>query len=345
MAEKDYQYHPDRNRGSQAAAERFKEINEAYAVLSDPKKRKQYDQLKAAQMHGGPWNFEDLFGGVKGTGRAAAGGFEFGDLGGFGDLFSRIFGGGATSGTEFSARRRGRDVHSRVRIPFETAARGGKIRVRVPRQGPCPRCGGTGAAPGTSSEVCPRCGGKGQVASGLGGFSVSRPCPQCFGRGRIIQSPCAVCNGSGMAEQQTTIEVKVPPGVEEGQKLRLSGMGEPGAGGAPSGDLILEVQIGTHPKFRRRGLDVYSTVTIDMVEAALGTRLDVETMGGTVALTVPPGTQPGQKLRLRGRGLRGPDGRQGDHFVEVNVRIPKNLTERQKELLRELSRETTSSRR
>jgi len=334
-------YHPDRNKGSEAAEEKFKEIGEAYAVLGDKKKRMQYDRLKQAQMHGGSWSFEDLFAGA-GAEKGAAGGFDAADLGGFGDLFSRIFGGGAHTGTQYSVRQRGRDLHSRVRVSFETAARGGRVQVRVPRQQTCQRCKGTGAAPGTRSEVCPQCGGTGQVANGLGGFSLSRPCPQCFGRGRIIHHPCAACEGTGMAERLTSVQVRVPPGIENGQKLRLRGMGEPGLGGGQNGDLILEVQVESHPRFTRRGLDVYSSVTLDMVDAALGTKLDVQTMNGAVQVTVPPGTQPGQKLRLKGRGLRGADGRQGDHFVEVRVRIPRNLTERQKELLRELSRRTAS---
>jgi len=182
------------------------------------------------------------------------------------------------------------------------------------------------------------------VARGLGGFSVSQPCPQCFGRGRVIQKPCAICRGSGVAEQETSLEVNIPPGIESGQKLRLGGMGEPGVGGAQNGDLILEVQVQSHPLFRRKGLDVFSTAELDMVEAALGATLEVDTMHGTVRVKAPPGTQPGQKLRLKGRGVRGPDGRQGDHFVEVQVRIPRNLTERQRELLRQFGHQTASSR-
>jgi len=337
-------YHPDRNKGSEAAEERFKEISEAYGVLGDPQKRKRYDQLKDAQMHGGAWNFEDLFRGAGAQAGRSGGGFDAYEMGDFGDLFSRIFGGGVGVDTEHSMRQRGRDVHSRVTVPFEMAARGGQVTVRVPRQQRCRRCSGTGAAPGTRSEVCPRCGGRGMVARGLGGFTVSQPCPQCFGRGRVIQSPCAVCRGTGMAQQDAAVEVNVPPGIESGQKLRLGGMGEPGAGGAQNGDLILEVQVQSHPVFRRKGLDVYSTAELDMVEAVLGTTLEVETMNGTVRVRAPAGAQPGQRLRLKGRGLRGPDGRQGDHFVEVQVRIPTGLTERQKDLLREFGRRTASSR-
>ena len=330
-------HHPDRNKGSEAAQEKFKEISEAHSVLSDPEKRGQYDQLREAGMRGGPWNFEEMFGGARASGaKAGTRGFSFNDQGGLGDLFDNMFGGargaGATSGTG----RRGRDIHSQVNVPFETAARGGKIAVRIPRQAECRRCGGTGAAPGSRAEVCPQCGGKGQIATGQGAFTVSRPCPQCFGRGRIVQKPCAACRGTGSAEEMATVEVKIPPGIEDAKKLRLSGMGEPGIGGGPAGDLTLEVRVESHPTFRREGFNIYSTVSVGMADAALGTTVDVQTMDGTLSVRVPPGTQPNQKLRLKGHGLKGPDGRKRDHFVEIRVVIPKGLTEKQRELLREL---------
>jgi len=330
-------YHPDRNKGSEAAQEKFKDIGEAHTVLGDKDKRGQYDALREAQMHGGAgWNFEDLFGaGAAGTGQRGARhtGGRFG--GGLGDLFSSIFGGGTGAGPQYSARQRGRDVHSRIPVAFETAARGGTVRVRIPRQQTCERCDGTGSAPGAKADICPLCGGKGHVSDGEGGFSLSRACPQCFGRGKIIQNPCAVCRGSGMAEKSASVDVNIPKGIEDGQRLRLAGMGEPGVGGGKAGDLILEVHVKSHPTFRRDGLDIYSTAVIDMVEAALGTRADVATMDGTVSVKVPPGTQPGRRLRLKGRGLEGPKGRTGDHYVEVQVRIPSDLTKRQRELLME----------
>jgi molecular chaperone DnaJ len=341
-------YHPDRNEGSTAAEEKFKKISEAYKVLSDPEKREKYDRLRQAHRQGGAgFSFEDLFGGGAGGaggarpgagGRTETGGFGMGDLGGgLGDLFSSMFGGGRGAGTEYSTRQRGHDVHSRVSIPFEKAARGGKVAVRVPRQSECSRCGGTGAAPGSNVDICPQCGGRGRISTGAGGFSRSQPCPQCFGRGKIIQTPCSLCHGEGMRETQGTVEVNIPAGIEDGKKLRLRGMGEPGMAGGDAGDLILEVNVQSHPTFRRKGLDVYSNVKVSMVEAALGTEVDAETMGGTVRLKVPPGTQPGQKLRLKGRGVKDAQGRKGDHYVEVKVTVPSDLTERQKELLKEFS--------
>lgn len=330
-------HHPDRNKGSEAAEQRFKEISEAHSVLGDKGKRRQYDQLREAGMRGGAWNFEDHFGGRGGRGSAGGGpGAGVEDLGGIRDLFGRMFGGAGGIGTEFRTRQRGRDIHSQISIPFETAARGGRATVGIPRQAACARCGGTGAAPGTKAEVCPQCGGKGRVATGQGGFSVSRPCPQCFGRGKIVQKPCAACRGTGTTEQVSKVEIKIPAGIDDGKRMRLAGMGEPGLGGAPAGDLILEVRVQSHRTFRREGLNVFSTACVSMVDAALGATVEVQTMNGTGEVRVPPGTQPRQKLRLKGHGLKGPDGRKGDHFVEVQVVIPKDLTEKQKELLRKL---------
>ena len=338
-------YHPDRNKGSEAAQEKFKDIGRAHAVLGDKDKRVQYDALREAQMHGGAgWSFED-FSGARAAGTGPRGARQTGGSfgGGLGDLFSSIFGGGTGAGPQYSARQRGRDVHSRVTVDFETAARGGSVRVRVPRQQTCERCDGTGSAPGAKADICPQCGGTGHVSDGVGGFSLSRACPQCFGRGKIIQNPCAVCRGSGMVERAASVDVNIPKGIEDGRRLRLAGMGEPGVGGGGAGDLILELHVKSHPDFRREGLNVHSTAVIHMVEAALGTRADVKTMDGTVTVKVPPGTQPGRRLRLKGRGLEGPDGRKGDHYVEVQVRIPTDLTRRQQELLRDFDLKAASS--
>jgi len=333
-------YHPDRNKGSDAAQEKFKEINEAHIVLTDADKRRKYDQFREAEKLGGPgFNFEDLFGNARQQ-AGPEGGFESAGPAGFGDLFSKIFGEGRGAGVHYSARQKGRDIRSRVSLSFEKAARGGTITINVPRQQECSRCGGTGAAPGTRADICPQCGGRGRMASGLGGFSVSRTCPQCFGRGKIIQNPCAICHGSGQTEASVPVEVNIPAGIEGGKKLRLGGMGEPGLGGADAGDLILEIEVQSHPTFRREGLDVISTAAVGMVGAVLGADVEVETMDGMVAVKVPPGVQPGQKLRLKDRGIRSADGRQGDHYVEIKVRIPKDITERQREILAEFERES-----
>jgi molecular chaperone DnaJ len=285
---------------------------------------------------GGIGGFEDIFAGMGGAG-GRPGGAEAEGFGGLGDLFSRIFGGGRTR-AEGAGPRRGQDVLSSITVPFEMAARGGKVSVRVPKETVCPSCGGSGAAPGTETETCRQCRGSGQVLSGQGAFSVARPCPACFGRGKIIQTPCGKCRGSGAVEEQSVVEVRIPAGIEDGQKMRLAGMGQPGAAGGPAGDLLLEVHVQPHPHFERKGRDVYSTCTVDMVDAALGTKVDLQTMEGAVTLTVPPGTQPGQKLRIPGHGLRTSDGRQGDHYVEVKVRIPRDLTDEQKDLLKRLRR-------
>ncbi len=331
-------YHPDRNKGSDAAQEKFKEISEAYNVLSKPEKRKKYDELRRMQEQGGMGpggrGFEDIFG----SQRAGAGhaGPDFSDTG-FSDLFSSIFGEGRSAGPGYGMRERGRDMHSRITIPFEKAIKGGKVSVRVPRQSECVRCGGTGAAPGTRTEICPSCGGRGRTASGRGGFSIAQTCPQCFGRGKIIQSPCSICHGSGNTEVEADIDVNIPPGIDDGQKLRLKEMGGQGSAGGDAGDLILEVGVEKHPHFDRKGLDLYGTVEVDMVEAALGAMKEVDIMDGKVTLKIPPGTQPGQKLRLKGKGIRAKNGRRGDHYVEVKVKIPENLTEEQEALLMKFS--------
>lgn len=346
-------YHPDRNKGSKTAEEKFKQVTEAYNVLGDPEKRRQYDQLRTMGMGegqaAGEQGFEDLFRGFGSRGarttRTAPGGFEahefsFDEMGGgLGDLFSRIFGGGAThTRSGASARQRGADTVAAVTIPFEMSVKGGKVTLSVPGQGPCERCQGSGAEPGTKTTMCPQCRGAGTVVLGQGGFGVSRPCPQCFGRGKIIKNPCRQCRGSGAAEKTRKIDVNIPAGIESGQKLRLGGLGGEGIAGGPPGDLLLEVQVTPHPHLKRHGRDLATEVTVDMVDAALGTTVDVQTLTGTVAVKVPPGTQPGQKLRVKGQGVKLPDGTCGDLFVEMNVRVPTHLSPAQRRLLEELRR-------
>ncbi len=328
-------YHPDRQGGSKAAEEKFKEIADAYSVLGDPEKRSQYDRLRQAGMSGGRFaGFEDMFGqGARGKWQGAEG-ISFGNLR---DLFSSMFGGGRGAG-KGAARQRGRDAISSVSIPFGMAAHGGKVRVTVPREKTCPSCSGTGAAPGARVDTCPQCNGTGQVLSGQGAFSVAQPCPTCFGRGRIIQTPCGKCQGTGTVEEPSVIDVKIPAGIEDGKKMRLAGLGQPGAGGGSAGDLLLEVHVQPHSRFDRKGRDIYSKADVDMADAALGTKVDVGTLHGTVTVTVPPGTQPGQRLRVPGYGLETSDGRKGDHYVEVLVKVPRNLTEEQKRLLEQLRR-------
>lgn len=338
-------YHPDRNPDDDDAEQKFKEISEAHDILSDPEKRREYDNMRQARARGdfsGFDQYQDIFG--QGGRRRTQGG-QFGFEGfGLSDLFENVFGGAgagaAGAGTRAGGRttQRGRDIRTSVTIPFDTAISGGKVQVTVPRQKECSTCHGSGAAPGSKPTVCPQCGGSGQMQSGLGGFSVQRTCPRCVGKGRIVQQKCPSCGGSGSEQKRSKVDVNIPKGIDDGQKLRLSGLGQKGLAGGPPGDLILEVRVQGHPDFERKGKDIYSTVSVDMVEAALGTQVDVRTLNGTVSLKVPPGTQPGQKLRLKDRGAEKKDGTRGDHYVRVDVQIPKSLNERQRQLLREFKK-------
>ncbi|MFQ5537756.1 MAG: molecular chaperone DnaJ [Gemmatimonadota bacterium] len=341
-------YHPDANPDDPRAAERFKEIGEAYGVLSDEEKRKQYDQMRKYGAFG--------FGGAAPGGArrpgagAGAGGFEthsfsFDDLqGGFGgisDLFSSLFDMGGRRSTAGGARRsgarKGRDVEYVVEVPFLTAARGGKISVQIPVTEECATCGGTGAKPGTSLRTCTECNGTGTVSFGQGGFAVTRPCPACFGRGKIPEVPCPSCEGRGVVRQNRTIALTVPPGTDTGTKVRLSGQGERGTGGGPPGDLIITFKVQPHRFFRRDGLDIHVTVPINIVQATLGSKVRVKTIHGKkVVLTIPPGTQNGTKFRIRGQGIE-KNGRRGDQYVEVKVEVPDHLSDEEKKLIEEFA--------
>lgn len=319
--------HPDANPDDPGAAERFKEISEAYAVLSDAEKRKQYDQMR---RFGG---FGFGRGGREGARTGPAGGgfsFDFEDLSGFGglgDLFSSIFDRGARR--EPSARergpRKGRDVEYSVEIPFRLAARGGKLPVTVPIVEECAVCGGSGAAPGSSTRRCRECGGSGTVSFGQGGFAVTRPCPACLGRGTVPETPCPACDGSGQVRQQRRISLTVPAGVDTGSTLRLSGQGERGTTGGPPGDILIRFRVTPDPFFRREGLDIHATVPINIAQATLGSRIRVRTVDGKrVSLRIPSGTQTGTKFRIRGQGIE-KDGRRGDQYVEVKIQVPDAL--------------------
>lgn len=315
-------YHPDRNAGDAQAERKFKEIQEAYDVLGEPEKRQKYDQLRKYGAGGG-MNMEDLFGGGGGAGGGGFGGSIF-------DLFERA-GMGQRRGP--SGPVRGDDLRYEVSVPFETAAFGGTQTIRVERTGPCSACGGSGAEAGSKAETCPSCHGTGTAATAQGAFSFSRPCPRCMGKGSVIKNPCQPCRGSGLTAIHKSIEVKIPVGVNDGATIRLRGEGDPGQRGGPAGDLLLTVRVRGHRSFRRKGLNIESDLELDIADAALGTKREVETLGGTIKLSIPAGTQPNAKLRLKGRGVKDRRGNSGDHLVRIRVKVPKSLTGKQRELL------------
>ncbi len=315
------QYHPDRNPNNPQSAERFKEINEAHDVLSDPEKRAKYDQLRRY----GAFTPNAGGGGGGGTSRGPGGpgpDFDYSDLGSFGlgDLFSSIFGRrGADRGPE------GEDeVEAVVTIPFRVAALGGQVPVTLPLTDACPTCSGSGAAPGATISTCPECHGRGTVSFGQGGFAVNRPCPVCRGKGKVPSQRCPTCQGAGEVRVDRRLMITVPPGTDEGSRVRLKGQGAKGRG-----DVVVVFRVEPDRFFRREGLDIYCTVPINVAQAMLGSRIKVKTLEGRrVVLRVPPGTQHGQKFRIPGQGIE-LNGRRGDQYVEVRVEIPEQLTPEQ----------------
>lgn len=330
-------HHPDANPGNEAAAEKFKEVSEAHRVLSDPDKRKKYDQVR---KYGGLGAFGPRSGG---TGQAGgSGGFKFedlSDLGGIGDIFSSIFDFGKKPEPNEKKKKgptRGRNVEYLVEIPLRTAARGGKVKVTVPISEECATCNGNGAAPGTKLEECSECAGKGEVMFGQGGFSVTRPCPVCVGRGKVPETPCSSCGGRGQVRTKKKLSVKVPAGVETGSRVRLSGQGERGPGGGPAGDLVIKFQVKPHRFFTREGLDLACEVPINVAQAILGSKIKVKTIDGKkVVLTIPEGTQGGTTFRIPGQGVRRGENR-GDQLVRVSVKTPE-LSEEGRKAVEELA--------
>jgi molecular chaperone DnaJ len=308
-------YHPDRNPDDPKAEARFKEVQEAYDTLSDPEKRKQYDA-------GG------MFAGFGGRGGAPGGGFTS-DIG---DIFSSLFGRRGGPGQDSI---RGRDLETEVHLSFDQAMNGTEVAVTVPKQATCATCGGSGARPGTSPEVCPRCEGRGIDAQSQGFFSISQPCPQCGGRGEVIESPCETCAGSGRALQRKRYRVKVPPGVREGSRIRVTGKGEDGPLGGPSGDLYVVTRVTPSPVYRQRpdgNLEV--SVPITVAEAIQGATVEVPTLNGTKRIRVPAGTQHGTVQRLRGEGPPRPGGRErGDIRYRLEIEVPSELTPEQRRAL------------
>jgi molecular chaperone DnaJ len=332
------QNHPDANPNDPAAAERFKGMSEAYAVLSDAEKRAKYDQMRRLGAYGG-----GRPGGGPGGGRSGMhGGISFEDLegsglGGIGDLFGSLFDFGKRRGGRPQGPQRGPDLETVVEIPFELAARGGKLPVTLPVTEDCATCSGSGARPGTVPTPCPECRGSGSITFGQGGFAVTRPCPACYGRGTIATDPCPACQGQGQLRRQRTLQVNVPAGVDSGSKLRLSGQGERGGAGGPPGDLLLTFKVKPHHFFDREGLDVVCNVPINLAQAALGSKIRVKTVDGKhVVLRVPPGTQPGTRFRVAGQGIA-KGGRKGDQYVRVQVAVPEKMGEDEERLLREFA--------
>jgi len=327
-------YHPDTNKSDPNAERRFKEISEAYSVLSDSKKRQQYDELRKLGASG--FDFRD----VNKAGRTGArthgfGSSDFG-FGGLGDIFSSIFDFGRQS-TE--TRRRGNDIYTELELSFDEAVSGGKKTISVPSRVTCANCSSTGAQPGSSVSNCSDCKGSGTISFSQGRFAVNRPCPRCMGRGKIISKPCSKCGGDGMIDGRKRLSVKISAGVNNNSKIRLRGQGEKGTAGAPAGDLIMTVRVKSHPFFRREGADVHCEVPISFTQAALGSKIKVRTVSGKhIVLKLPAGTQTGTKFNIRGQGLR-LNGRVGNQYVTVKVETPTDLTERQKELLKEFAKE------
>jgi molecular chaperone DnaJ len=329
------QYHPDANPNNQEAAEKFKEIGEAYGVLSEPDKRKQYDTMRKNPFGGFPRGGGG--GPTTGAGRSGAGiHFEdLSDLGGLSDLFESIFQRGEKKKGGAKAPQRGADIEYVVEIPFPVAARGGKITITVPVTEECATCNGSGAAPGTKLQTCPECSGSGNIQFGQGGFAVSRPCPNCLGRGKLPEQPCAVCSGTGQVREQRQIAITVPAGVDNGSKLRIAGQGERASGGA--GDLIVNFKVQPDRFFTRDGLDVTGTIPINVAQAMLGSKVRVRTLDDKkVALKIPPGTQSGTRFRIPGQGIE-KNGRRGDQYVHVKVEVPEELSEEQKKAFEEFA--------
>ena len=343
-------YHPDTNASDTKAADRFKEISEAYQVLGDDEKRKQYDQMRQLGAFGG-------FGGGSRTGRSGAtpgarggaqqGGFagginieDLGDLGGFGgigDLFGSMFGGGQTRNARPRGPERGQDIETTLEVPFRTAASGGTIPVQLEVTEECSTCHGTGGAPGSKMQTCPECQGRGTVSFGQGGFAVNRPCPNCMGRGQVPTQKCPTCNGAGDVRARKTVQIQIPAGADDGARLRLRGQGAKGPNGGAPGDIIVNLHVLPDRFFRRDGLDLIAPVKINIAQATLGSKVSVRTLDGKkVAIRIPAGTSSGKRFRVRGQGISR-DGSLGDLIVEADVVVPETLTEEQEKAMKDFA--------
>lgn len=324
------EHHPDRNAGCTEAEGRFKELNEAYSVLSDAQKRAAYDRFGHAGVNG-----------------AGGGGAQFHDIHDifnevFGDAFTDMFGGGRRS----QGPRRGQDLRYDLEITLEQAYAGSTAEITVPAALSCEVCAGTGCKPGTSPTACTTCGGAGRIRASQGFFSIERTCPRCGGAGRIVPDPCAACHGAGQVRKERTLEVRIPPGVDDGARIRLAGEGDAGSGGGPRGDLYIFLSVRPHELFERDGLDLLCTLPVPMCTAVLGGEIEAPCLGSSdgcaddcrLTVKIPEGTQTGHKVRIKGRGMPSLRGRQkGDLLVELFVETPTRLSARQKELMREFA--------
>jgi molecular chaperone DnaJ len=322
--------HPDVNKDDPRAEEKFKELSEAYEILSDPNKRARYDQYGHSGINDNDFDFDDF----------AQGGF-----GGFDDIFDMFFGGGMGMGGRRRGPQRGSDLQYRMQISFQKAAFGGSEEITIPRTESCSNCHGTGAKPGTETRTCPQCHGSGQIRTTqqtpFGHFAQTRICNRCGGDGKIVDTPCPECNGSGKVRKQRKITVNIPAGVDTGTRLRMPGEGEAGDQGASNGDLYIVLQVKPHKIFNREGDDIHCEVPISFVQATLGDEIEVPTLEGKVKFSIPEGTQPGTSFRLKNKGIAHLNGYgRGDEYITTKVVIPKSLNEKQKELMLKFAEES-----
>lgn len=341
-------HHPDKNPNDPKAAERFKEISEAFQVLGDPEKRKQYDQMRTLGAFGNGFRGGGARPGGSPFGAGAQGGgpgggfhfeeFDIGGLGGLGDIFSSMFGGsGGRGGARARGPERGQDVETQLEIPFRVAALGEKVPVSLEVNEECATCHGTGAAPGAKMQTCPECNGRGTISFGQGGFAVQRPCPNCLGRGQVPSEACPTCNGAGELRQPKKVMITVPAGVDTGTKIRLKGQGGHGLRNGPPGDLLITFVVQPDRFFQREGLDVIAPVPINIAQATLGSKISVRTLDGKrVTIKIPPGTPSGKRFRVPGEGIH-KEGQSGDLIVRVDVTVPEHLTEEQQKAMKEFA--------
>lgn len=324
-------YHPDKNPNDKLAEERFKDIQEAYDILNDPQKRSNYDQIRDAAERG------YYFSGFEANDKYSDSIFD--DFGGIGDLFSRIFDKGERARNNWQKPKRGSDISYELSVPFEKAITGWETVVSLSREEDCLTCRGTGARPGTNTQKCRECGGKGTINFIQNSTPIKQTCPKCYGKGVIIPTPCTTCNGSGHIQQMRRIPVTIPAGAENGMRIRVPGQGDVGVSGGSKGDLFITIRVKEHRFLKRKGHDIICEITIDFVQAIMGVAVMVSTVDGKIKLSVPPGTQPGTILRLKGQGIKKADGNKGDQLVKINISLPKNITEKQRDLLKQFQEE------